>query len=183
MSINSFLENGGKKTGPRTKILYQTCNKVDSWNTLKTRLVSARMKENVSLSIYLKVFYSNNKSLYHLTVLQYGFHYYCSRRLQNPKQNGVWRLQSRVWGKYQSSKLRISNEIFISWSSNPLKSTNFLNLLLMPFFRHWAQTKWCEQSRWSTPWAWRGRSTGRSWGDNTSPATSHNIYFCLLQEK
>ena len=63
LSINSFLENGGKKSGPRTKILYQTCNKVDSWNTLKTRLVSARMKEKVSLSIYLKIFYSYNNIL------------------------------------------------------------------------------------------------------------------------
>ena len=62
---------------------------------------------------------------------------------------------------YQSSKLRISNKIFISLSSKPLRGTNFLNLL-MPFDRRWARTKWCEQSRWSTPWAWRGRSTERS---------------------
>ena len=42
--------------------------------------------------------------MYHLTVRQYGFHHHCSQRLQNPKQNGVWRLQSRVWGKYLSIK-------------------------------------------------------------------------------
>ena len=39
-----FLENEGIPLGVRTKIMMQTHHKVDNWNILKTRLVSARMK-------------------------------------------------------------------------------------------------------------------------------------------
>ena len=45
---NTFLaavkESGGKKPGPRTKMMLASHHKVDNWNVLKTRLVSARMK-------------------------------------------------------------------------------------------------------------------------------------------
>ena len=45
---NAFLaavkDSGGKKPGPRTKMMLAAHHKVDNWNVLKTRLVSARMK-------------------------------------------------------------------------------------------------------------------------------------------
>ena len=45
---NTFLaavkESGGKKPGPRTKLMLASHHKVDNWNVLKTRLVSARMR-------------------------------------------------------------------------------------------------------------------------------------------
>ena len=45
---NTFLaavkDNEGRKPGPRTKILLASHHKVDNWNVLKTRLVSARMR-------------------------------------------------------------------------------------------------------------------------------------------
>ena len=45
---NTFLaavkESGGKKPGPRTKMMLASHHKVDNWNVLKTRLVSARMR-------------------------------------------------------------------------------------------------------------------------------------------
>ena len=45
---NAFLaavkESGGKKPGPRTKLMLGAHHKIDNWNVLKTRLVSARMR-------------------------------------------------------------------------------------------------------------------------------------------
>ena len=45
---NTFLaavkENEGRQPGPRTKMMLASHHKVDNWNVLKTRLVSARMR-------------------------------------------------------------------------------------------------------------------------------------------
>ena len=50
-----FLENDGAPLGVRTKVMMQTYHKVDNWNILKTRLVSARMKVNIHKNdFYLK---------------------------------------------------------------------------------------------------------------------------------
>ena len=56
---NTFLaavkESGGKKPGPRTKMMLANHHKVDNWNVLKTRLVSARMKSVAVSNINIKV--------------------------------------------------------------------------------------------------------------------------------
>ena len=42
--LAAVKENEGRRPGPRTKILLASHQKLDHWNTLKTRLVSARMR-------------------------------------------------------------------------------------------------------------------------------------------
>ena len=61
---NTFLaavkDNGGRKPGPRTKMMLAKHHKVDNWNVLKTRLVSARMRTvavtNNSIKVGLQEF-------------------------------------------------------------------------------------------------------------------------------
>ena len=47
----AFPDNNGKKLCPQTKIIVQTHHKIDSWNTLKTRLVSSRMKVRLTFAL------------------------------------------------------------------------------------------------------------------------------------
>lgn len=47
----AFPDNDGRKLCPRTKIIVQTHHKIDSWNTLKTRLVSSRMKVRLTVAL------------------------------------------------------------------------------------------------------------------------------------
>ena len=63
---NTFLaaikENYGQQFGMRTKIIFNNHHKIDNWNTLKTRLVSSRMR--VSLNILLRKRGDNVSSLH-----------------------------------------------------------------------------------------------------------------------
>ena len=56
---NAFLaavkESGGKKPGPRTKLMLGAHHKIDNWNVLKTRLVSARMRSVADSNNNIKV--------------------------------------------------------------------------------------------------------------------------------
>ena len=56
---NTFLaavkDNEGRKPGPRTKMMLASSHKVDNWNVLKTRLVSARMRSLAVANNSIKV--------------------------------------------------------------------------------------------------------------------------------
>ena len=56
---NTFLaavkDNEGRKPGPRTKMMLASSHKVDNWNVLKTRLVSARMRSLAVANNNIKV--------------------------------------------------------------------------------------------------------------------------------
>ena len=53
--LAAVKENEGRKPGPRTKMMLASHHRIDNWNVLKTRLVSARMRSVAMTNTSIKV--------------------------------------------------------------------------------------------------------------------------------